>query len=237
MADQAGIERITPIERSPSIASRSPHAQTSSESLAGRHELHPRRDDEPRCSGASTLDVRQRRVRLADRPFRLRQVDGAEHRRRAAARRHRRRHRRRPRSQLARPRPRAWCSRTTRCCPGSPSTRTSRSRSTRSSATPASRAERRDWILHNLEMVHMTHALQRLPSEISGGMKQRVGHRARAGDGAEGAAAGRAVRRARRADPRPPAGRGDAHPGRTGQHGDDDHARRRRSGAAVGPRS
>ncbi|MET0508325.1 MAG: ABC transporter ATP-binding protein [Burkholderiaceae bacterium] len=38
-----------------------------------------------------------------------------------------------------------------------------------------SRAERRDWILKNLEMVHMTHALQRLPSEISGGMKQRVG--------------------------------------------------------------
>jgi nitrate/nitrite transport system ATP-binding protein len=38
-----------------------------------------------------------------------------------------------------------------------------------------SRTERRDWILKNLEMVHMTHALQRLPSEISGGMKQRVG--------------------------------------------------------------
>ena len=37
------------------------------------------------------------------------------------------------------------------------------------------KAERRDWILHNLEMVNMTHALQRLPSEISGGMKQRVG--------------------------------------------------------------
>jgi nitrate/nitrite transport system ATP-binding protein len=38
-----------------------------------------------------------------------------------------------------------------------------------------SKAERRDWILHNLEMVNMGHALQRLPSEISGGMKQRVG--------------------------------------------------------------
>jgi len=36
-------------------------------------------------------------------------------------------------------------------------------------------AERRDWILRNLEMVHMEHALHRLPSEISGGMKQRVG--------------------------------------------------------------
>jgi len=35
--------------------------------------------------------------------------------------------------------------------------------------------ERKDWILHNLEMVNMSHALNRLPSEISGGMKQRVG--------------------------------------------------------------
>nr|WP_246434934.1 ABC transporter ATP-binding protein [Quisquiliibacterium transsilvanicum] len=35
--------------------------------------------------------------------------------------------------------------------------------------------ERRDWVLQNLEMVNMRHALQRLPSEISGGMKQRVG--------------------------------------------------------------
>jgi nitrate/nitrite transport system ATP-binding protein len=38
-----------------------------------------------------------------------------------------------------------------------------------------SRAEQRDWVLHNLEMVSMDHALKRLPSEISGGMKQRVG--------------------------------------------------------------
>jgi nitrate/nitrite transport system ATP-binding protein len=36
-------------------------------------------------------------------------------------------------------------------------------------------AERRDWVLRNLELVSMTHALDRLPSEISGGMKQRVG--------------------------------------------------------------
>jgi nitrate/nitrite transport system ATP-binding protein len=38
-----------------------------------------------------------------------------------------------------------------------------------------SAAERREWILHNLAMVNMSHALNRLPSEISGGMKQRVG--------------------------------------------------------------
>jgi len=36
-------------------------------------------------------------------------------------------------------------------------------------------AERKDWTLHNLNMVNMSHALHRLPSEISGGMKQRVG--------------------------------------------------------------
>ena len=38
-----------------------------------------------------------------------------------------------------------------------------------------SRAERRDWTLHNLALVQMTHALDKRPSEISGGMKQRVG--------------------------------------------------------------
>jgi nitrate/nitrite transport system ATP-binding protein len=38
-----------------------------------------------------------------------------------------------------------------------------------------SRAERRAWILHNLELVHMAHAADKLPQEISGGMKQRVG--------------------------------------------------------------
>jgi nitrate/nitrite transport system ATP-binding protein len=38
-----------------------------------------------------------------------------------------------------------------------------------------SAAERKEWVLHNLDMVNMSHALHRLPSEISGGMKQRVG--------------------------------------------------------------
>ena len=38
-----------------------------------------------------------------------------------------------------------------------------------------SKGEMRDWIMHNLELVHMTHALDKLPNEISGGMKQRVG--------------------------------------------------------------
>ncbi len=38
-----------------------------------------------------------------------------------------------------------------------------------------SRKEIRDWVEHNLELVHMTHAMHKMPSEISGGMKQRVG--------------------------------------------------------------
>ena len=38
-----------------------------------------------------------------------------------------------------------------------------------------SKAEMAEWINHNLELVHMTHAKDKLPAEISGGMKQRVG--------------------------------------------------------------
>lgn len=38
-----------------------------------------------------------------------------------------------------------------------------------------SKAEMHDWVMHNLELVQMTHASDKLPSEISGGMKQRVG--------------------------------------------------------------
>lgn len=38
-----------------------------------------------------------------------------------------------------------------------------------------SRAERDAWTLHNLDLVQMTHARDKRPSEISGGMKQRVG--------------------------------------------------------------
>jgi nitrate/nitrite transport system ATP-binding protein len=38
-----------------------------------------------------------------------------------------------------------------------------------------SKEERHDWTLHNLNLVHMSHALKLRPDEISGGMKQRVG--------------------------------------------------------------
>jgi nitrate/nitrite transport system ATP-binding protein len=36
-------------------------------------------------------------------------------------------------------------------------------------------AERHAWVLHNLDLVHMMHAKDKRPAEISGGMKQRVG--------------------------------------------------------------
>jgi nitrate/nitrite transport system ATP-binding protein len=38
-----------------------------------------------------------------------------------------------------------------------------------------SSAERHEWTLHNLQLVHMEDALEKRPNEISGGMKQRVG--------------------------------------------------------------
>ena len=38
-----------------------------------------------------------------------------------------------------------------------------------------SRAQRDAWTLHNLDLVQMTHAKDKRPAEISGGMKQRVG--------------------------------------------------------------
>jgi nitrate/nitrite transport system ATP-binding protein len=38
-----------------------------------------------------------------------------------------------------------------------------------------SSAEREEWTLHNLKLVHMEHAIDKRPNEISGGMKQRVG--------------------------------------------------------------
>ncbi|NIB39995.1 ABC transporter ATP-binding protein [Pseudomaricurvus alkylphenolicus] len=38
-----------------------------------------------------------------------------------------------------------------------------------------SKAEKKEWIEHNLQLVHMDHAMYKRPDEISGGMKQRVG--------------------------------------------------------------
>ncbi|EIJ42278.1 nitrate transport ATP-binding subunits C and D [Beggiatoa alba B18LD] len=42
-------------------------------------------------------------------------------------------------------------------------------------ANKKTKAERHDWTLHQLELVNMSHALEKRPNEISGGMKQRVG--------------------------------------------------------------
>jgi nitrate/nitrite transport system ATP-binding protein len=42
-------------------------------------------------------------------------------------------------------------------------------------AKTKSRSERHAWTLHNLDLVQMTHAKDKRPGEISGGMKQRVG--------------------------------------------------------------
>ena len=68
------------------------------------------------------------------------------------------------------------------------------------------KAERRDWVMHNLELVHMTHAAAKRPGELSGGMKQRVG-----------------IARAIAMNPRVAAGHGDGDPVGTEQHGADDH--------------
>jgi nitrate/nitrite transport system ATP-binding protein len=38
-----------------------------------------------------------------------------------------------------------------------------------------SKTEMKEWIEHNLHLVHMDHAMHKRPDEISGGMKQRVG--------------------------------------------------------------
>ncbi len=42
-------------------------------------------------------------------------------------------------------------------------------------AAKMSKAEKKEWIEHNLTLVHMDHAMHKRPNEISGGMKQRVG--------------------------------------------------------------
>ncbi|GLK75667.1 nitrate ABC transporter ATP-binding protein [Methylopila jiangsuensis] len=42
-------------------------------------------------------------------------------------------------------------------------------------ARTKSKAERHDWTMRQIELVNMAHAKDRRPSEISGGMKQRIG--------------------------------------------------------------
>ena len=159
----------------------------------------------------------------------------AQHRRRADAGDARRRHPRRQRGQRAGPGPRrrvpeplaaALAHRLRqRAAGGGQGVRVEPSRAP--SATPGR--------MHNLDLVQMTHAKDKRPAEISGGMKQRVG-----------------IARALAMEPKvllldEPFGALDAltrahlqdtvmeiHQ-QARQHRDDDHPRRRRGGAAVRP--
>jgi NitT/TauT family transport system substrate-binding protein len=91
-----------------------------------------------------------------------------------------------------------------------------------------SRAERRRQALAALDEVGLADRADTYPGQLSGGMKQRVATRPHAGRQAEGAADGRALRRARRADADLDAR---VAPGNLGQAPDDGplrHARRRR---------
>lgn len=45
----------------------------------------------------------------------------------------------------------------------------------RNSKQKKTKTEMKEWIEHNLHLVHMDHAMHKRPDEISGGMKQRVG--------------------------------------------------------------
>ena len=130
-----------------------------------------------RCA-TSTSTVAQGRVRHADRPLGLRQVDAAQPRRGAA------RSRRRAscccagaRDRRARARIAASCSRTTRCCRGSPASTTSTSPSSACSARRESQAQTEARARTTaLELVRPRRTPSTsCPHEISGGMKQRVG--------------------------------------------------------------
>ena len=122
-----------------------------------------------------TLTVDEGRLRLDHRPLRMRQVHAAQHRG----------------GPCCSPPPAAFwwrtarstspdrtarsCSRTTRCCHGSPSTTMSCIAVNKVFGGKKSRAERHDWVMHNLDLVQREHAKDKRPAEISGGMKQRVG--------------------------------------------------------------
>ncbi len=86
-----------------------------------------------------------------------------------------------------------------------------------------SKAEMRAWIEHNLELVHMTHARDKRPSEISGGMKQRIGIARALAMQPKVLLMDEPFGALDALDPRAPAGLADGDPRRARQHGDHDH--------------
>ena len=171
-----------------------------------RQDLRPRRRHVSEVLQRRQPDDRQGRVRLHHRPFRLRQVDLAQPRRRPDAGLHRRGAAGGQARSTAPARTAPWCSRTTRCCPGSPSTRTSASRVDKVFGRAKSKAERHDWIDAQSRARPDGARQGQAPGRDLRRHEAARRHRPRARHGAQGAAAGRAVRRARRADPRPSAG-------------------------------
>ena len=180
----------------------------------------------PRGDGATTvalqgidLDIAPRRVRLADRAVGLRQVDAAAgHRRPRPADRAAR-----SRSTASRPRGPAstattgWSSRRRSCSTGGRSRTTSscRSRSWAGTRPAGERAGEGDARARRAGRLHAAHPVPAVGRHAAAG-RDRPGARVRAGDPAHG----RAVRRARRDDPRADERRGapdlgaDRHDGR-----------------------
>ena len=158
------------------------------------------------------LTIAPGRVRLAHRPVGLRQVDAAAAHRRPDPRRRAGDGRGQRQARRARPASTAttgWSSRRRSCSTGGPSRRTSSCRS-RSWATPADERTTRAQRAARPRRARRT-SPSAIPWQLSGGMQQRVAIARALVVRARAPAHGRAVRRARRDDPRADERRGAAH--------------------------